>query len=331
MRITQTMWEDFVMDPVLAQSVIMGWRLDAFQEVRLRYYWWVPDVIDISGLMTGKTLVNWIYSNLRAVLIPDQVVGVFYPSHNTGQETFWTYYDKCPGKIFQAQKGKLDKGEEDDGSKTRRSGEKKSGGTWSARFRNGNMLYLPAADIQKDSANQASKDFNTLLVDEFAMIDERSEAIDKQLTGRARRASWNEHHPVWGNHRVLTAPAKTRLHPSFARVAAAEKEVAKGNPGWAVLNMSYKDYSDLPVSGPMVTAGRGGPVGPRVKTFREVYRNEGVIQGLKTRKPRAEFVGEALGLNMLAGTGWFNEALVAGAVQLGRVGGVRVELGRGKN
>ena len=39
LRITPTMWGDFLCDPVMAAEIIFGVRLDAFQALRLRYYW----------------------------------------------------------------------------------------------------------------------------------------------------------------------------------------------------------------------------------------------------------------------------------------------------
>ena len=322
LRITQTMWEDFLCDPVLAAWIIMGYRLDAFQSVRLRHFWWVQDVIDVSGLASGKTIVDWIFANLRAVLIPDQEIGVFYPTHSTGKETFWNYYDWCQGPIFRSQKGRMIQ-EDDDAPTRKRNSETKSGGTWKVEFLNGNRLYLPAPDIAKDSMGQASKGYNTLIIEEFTMIDERSDAIDKQLLGRARRQNWNGNHPIWGNHRLLTAPSKTRMHASDVRVQGAERLARSGDPGWAVLRFCYKDFSDEPVDGGKLEEG-----GRRGKTFKDKFRDDRMIASLRLTKQKAEFLGEALGVSAVSGSGWFTEQAMTAAVEAGEKRGVKVEMGR---
>src|SRR5690348_9302758 len=71
LTVTQTMMEDFLCDPVLAAKVILGLDLDAFQRCRLRYMWWIPELIDCSGFSSGKTIVDWAYIQLRCILIPE--------------------------------------------------------------------------------------------------------------------------------------------------------------------------------------------------------------------------------------------------------------------
>jgi hypothetical protein len=60
-EIEQKWMEQFFFDPVMAAYVLMGAKLDVFQQARLRFYWFCPEVIDSSGGGTGKTEVQFVY------------------------------------------------------------------------------------------------------------------------------------------------------------------------------------------------------------------------------------------------------------------------------
>src|SRR5438552_2958561 len=108
LRITQTMVEDFLIDPVLGAKVIMGIDLDWFQAARLRTYWWVPNVIDHSGVSTGKSFAGvWLAMNLRAALMEGQTLGAYYQTFQAGKEIFWQNYTKIRHPIFMAQLGRI--------------------------------------------------------------------------------------------------------------------------------------------------------------------------------------------------------------------------------
>src|ERR1039457_1078370 len=89
LRVTHDMWVSMLCDPVMAAFVIFGVRLDGFQAARLRYYWWVQNVIDSSGITSGKTIVDFLFLSLRCILIPNQEVAIYYPSFETGKTSFW--------------------------------------------------------------------------------------------------------------------------------------------------------------------------------------------------------------------------------------------------
>lgn len=94
LKVTAGMVEDLVWDPVLSAKVIMGLDHDAFQENRLRQYWIHPYVYDSSGKGSGKTWEAWIHDQLRAILLTDQWVGVYFPTFQQGKDTYWMYYDR---------------------------------------------------------------------------------------------------------------------------------------------------------------------------------------------------------------------------------------------
>ena len=194
------MWEEFLCDPVLAAWVIFRIKLDAFQACRLRYLWWTQSVMDSSGVSSGKTIVEWMFVNLRAILIPDQESAVYYPVFETLKNSFWEYYAKVRAPIFRAQLGKpqLEDGEEEGGD-----GTVHGAACYKAYFRNGNKVLGPAPSFMKDAVTQASLRVNTLVIEEWTHIDAASDGIDKQLIDRTTRPSWNQYHPIWGNHIVF--------------------------------------------------------------------------------------------------------------------------------
>ena len=306
LSITEVEWEQLLFDPVLAASVLFGIELDAFQANRLQYFWWVQNVIDSSGFSSGKTIVDWVFANLRCLLLPDQDVGVYYPVFETGKNTFWGYYRKflASSPIFRAQMGQTDELGEDDGS-----GQLEGAACYKAFYRNGNRLFMPAPSFMKAAATQASMRFNTLLVEEWTHIDASSTGIDDQLVGRVTKPCWNQHHPIWGNHILLTAPAKTRMHPGYRRFRALSRRAANGDPTCATLHYSYKDYSDLIC--------RTG------KTFAEEYRIQTTIDAKRRTTGAADWLGEGLGVWSANGLGWFTEeallACVASGVRRGIV------------
>ncbi len=300
LTITQGMWEDFLWDPVLAAWVILGFRFDAFQNCRLRYYWFVQHVEDHSGFSSGKTIVDWAFLQLRMILIPNQEAGVYYPVFETGKNTFWRYYTTCKSRLFHAQIGRTDEQGYDAGS-----GKIEGAGSFKAYYRNGNLLTMPAPSFMKKASTQASMRFNVELIEEWTHIDAGSTGIDDQLIGRVTRECWNQHHPVWGNHIILSAPAKTRMHPGFTRHHAIESAwLTEGDPKSHTMGYSYKDYSDLAA----VTG----------KTFREQYRIQSTIDAMKKKHDKSSWLGEGLGVWATSGKGWFTEESLLQCVDLGR-------------
>jgi hypothetical protein len=309
------MWGDFLCDPVLAAFVIFGVKLDAFQAARLRYYWWAQNVIDSSGVSSGKTIVIWLFVNLRCILIPDHEAAVYYPVFETGKMSFWDYYTKftaAKAPIFRAQLGQpmnLEPGEEKGGDGTLHGA-----ACYKAFFRNGSKAMMPAPSFMKDAVTQASLRVNTMVVEEWTHVDASSDGINKQLIDRTTRPCWNQHHPIWGNHILYSAHAQTRMHPAFKRYNDHQRRVNRGDPTYANIAYSYKDYSGL-------TSHTG-------KSFREEHRIEGTINNKRNTCSKVEWNGQGFGIWGANGTGWFTEAAILQCVDNGRRRGVTPVLSR---
>ena len=299
----EDLWRTLLCDPVLAARLVLGLHLDTFQCARLRYYWWVPNCMDESGFSSGKTIVDWAFVCLRAILLPDQVIGIYYPTGDQGRQVIWPRFTDCRAELYRQQVGKLD--EEGDITEKKRS---QASSCYTAWFRSGSKVMLPTPNFVKNSFSNAGFRFNTLLCEEWTHADAMSDGINEQLVGRNSRESLNQDHPLWMNHYLFTATAKPRSHPSYARYREYEREVQSGNPHYAILRYSYKDYSNLP--------------SPSGKTFAEEYRNEVAVEQVRKGKDPAYILGELFGVRAATGRGWFGEEDIAGCIARGTAAGL---------
>ena len=227
---------ELLTDPVMAAYVLMGWELDTFQQARLRMFWFVPNVIDSSGVSTAKTLVGFVYVNLRCLLLSEHRAGVYFPNWGTMQTEFWPYFQATIEKsaIYREQLT----------MKNRVVGEHKLPGVWSMRYRNGNTLIAPAPSFMKDAETQGSRRFNTLLVDEWLRAEDMGEGISKQLVDRVTRPNFNDHHPIWTNHIKFFGHADRPSHKGYTRVKAYRTAIRDGSTRHALVSFCFRDYSE---------------------------------------------------------------------------------------
>lgn len=306
--LTRGMIEDFVWDPVLASSIIFpDLRLDVFQRVRLKMFWYVPELMDSSAVGTGKTVVDWLYINLRALLLTNlgapHTAGVFYPAFGTGKKSFWTYYRKreCRSPMFNAQCGKCDAADTDETDASSSQPD-----CWYWRFRYGGEVQMPAPSVQREMATLKSARYDTVLVEEYVDYDKQGQAIDLELAQRAIKASYASAHPIWANHIKYTAHAETSLHPSHQRYRGLVRAVERGEVDQGHITFSFKDWSAR-------RCGTG-------KTFSEEYRpqQERNLARRRHRLNEAQMLGTYFGLWTASADGWYTEDLLKQAVEIGR-------------
>jgi hypothetical protein len=312
-KITQTMIEDFLIDPVMGIKVIMGRTLDAFQANRVRTCWWTPNVIDSSGVGTGKTDNFFCLTQLRALLIGDQHGLVLYQDFDATKRFYWEKYRSIRSPIFQAQLGKVD----DEGNKEGKS-RKEGPSSLTAWFKNESMIVAPAPQWLQGAEGEAGGDMNWVLLDEWTKSarigKDGNDGINKQILSRVRRQCFNQHHPLWANHVWFSASAESPSHPAYARYRSFEEEIARGNPNYALISYSYKDYSDLPTD--------------NGKPFRERYRDEGAYERLRVQVTKTEFKRQALGLWAKETKGFYSEAALRKCVELGIAMGLEPQIAR---
>jgi len=243
------MVEDFIFNPVLACRIIWpDWEFDVFQTAAMKIDWLVPNVMDSSGVNSGKTARRFFYMNLRAMLIPNlnsgHVAAVYFPKFGTGRDTFWKYYDhpSVMSPIFRAQIGRVDS----DGEKKGKAVSQQPDCLF-CYFRQGSEVRLPAPNFAQNTPGQKSMRFNTQLHEEWGVADSMGTAIDDELIERNTRENWNgEHgeHPIWMNHIKFSAHAETSMHPAAKRYRGFVARVRKGDPNYAHISFSYKDFSN---------------------------------------------------------------------------------------
>lgn len=277
MQIKQSELEAFLIDPVMAAYVIMNIELDVFQASRLRTFWWVPEVVDSSGISTGKSIVQFIYVNLRCILLTDHVAGIYFPNWQTMKDEWWPYFqrtmDEAP--IFREQfvfhHGKL--------------GEHRYPGAYVMDYKNKSRCVAPAPSFMTDSNTQASRRFNTLVVDEWLEAENMGEAISKILVDRVSRSCFNKKHPVWCNHLKFLGHAESPSHKGYNRVRNYRRAIVDGSQRYALISFNYRDWT------------------PK---FAKKYREDEIIKSQKVNLTSDQFERNYLGIWSRNGSAYYS-------------------------
>lgn len=274
--------EKLFRDPVMAAWCLFGAKLDTFQQARLRYYWFVPEKIDSSGWGTGKTIVDFLYLNLRCILIPNHEAGIYFPVFQTGKDEFWKYFNIFNTPLFQSQFRRHHNG----------PGEWKDPGCWRREFKNGSRILMPAPGFLGDANNQAGRSFNTLIIDEYTQAAVKGDGID-ELIGRVRSPSYNKNHPIWANHILLSAHAEGPEHPAYRYVKAAKDAIAgklsaREAQRNAMVSFCFLDWSPA---------------------MAKKYRHDDTINKGRRTLSRDEFRRKHGGIWTRSGRGWYSAIL----------------------
>ncbi len=283
LSITQAEIEESLRDPVMAAWLIFGIELDPFQACRLRYMWFTRQMIDSSGVSTGKTELMFILSNLRAILLPNprdlppRISCIYYLSLGTAKEVYWPkfekYIDQSP--LFREQFIVHRK----------KWGDVSTEGVLKRRYKNGSLIELPAADFMRDSKNQASRRFNDLQIDEICEIDLTSQGVNKQLMSRATAPCFNKNHPLHGNKVLLFGHAEDPMtHPTYQRVKKFKQSIRDGSQKHVLFTSSFRDYSEK---------------------FKK-YREDDVIRTEKGNLTDDEFIQKWEGIWKMGGQKWYD-------------------------
>ena len=334
---------DFIIDPVMFVHVMFndvpntsptsrgGKRLvlDAFQKARFRIKCFIPDVIDSSGFGTGKSLEDWLVAQWECCVLGDRWIWVYYQTFETGKAIFWPYYrqfNERSAPLYAAQLGKLDASGDFDGKDNT-----KGPACYVQHYQEGGQVALPAPGWFQSAKSQAGLTFNRSIVDEWTKVEmmtptkdrvrtdsgEPVSGIDQQIVGRVRRQTFNQFHPIWGNHRLYSATAESPNHPSFKRVKVFLKQIALGNPNYALTSYNFKHFSNLP-------SHTGKP-------FKEQVPNWQTIKTMKEQLSRSHYLREVLGIWQRETTGFYSEDSLNACVQAGIAANTQPEIGRDGN
>lgn len=279
--------EAYIADPVLAAWAFFGAELDVFQSVRLRSMWWVPEVIDDSGISTGKTEILWIWAQLRAILLPQpvpyphRIIGIYYPTLESAKSNFMPKYQKYieTSPVFRNELRPMHGG---------KLGYQSLNGAIQWVYRNGSIVQCPAANYAQDAKNQASKRFHDVGVDEAKEADGASQGLDAQILGRVTAPGWNNRHPVHANHVVLMGHAEDPdTHPFYRRVKAYRALIRDGSQNHAIITSSYRDWT---------------------RKFQKDFRPDGMIRTAKLTMTKARFRQQWEGLWEHGSEDWYDAA-----------------------
>ena len=338
LKITDTMVQDFLCDPVMGIYILFGVKLDVFQAVATRTTWWVPNVIDSSGFGTGKSFRIFLVANLRALLIPGQQICAYYQTFQAMKDIFWANYPKFGGArapLFAAQLGRLDADGDADGKDNNRGP-----ACYKQYFKNDSCVFGPAPNWLQGAKGEAGRTFHVAIIDEWTKVETMTPkgtkltgeggnlmgGIDQQIIGRVRAPSWNQHHMLWGNHIIFTATAESTQHPAYQRVRQFQKEIDAGNPNYALITSCFKDFSNVRTETDIRV--EDGKLQSRIgKPFKEVVPNWNAIKMLKGRS-RAHFLREGLGLWARDTKGFYSEDALQRCVTAGIAAGTEVECTR---
>jgi len=281
LQVSEKVLRELICDPVLACEVILGWELDTYQKAALRFDWWFPETIDSSGVSTGKTLRVFVFANLRCILLPQNVCGVYFPNFQTGKDEFWPYFERTmeQSPIFADQLV----------MHRRKLGESKAPGAWSMNYVSGSRLIMPAPSFLTDSQTQATRRFNTLVVDDWLVAETMGEGIGKQLVSRVTRPCFNQEHPIWCNHIHFKGHAQSPTHKGYQRVRAYKRLIRDGSTRHALYSFCFKDIS------------------PK---FQPLLLNKHTIQSERSTKTRDEFMRMWLGLWTRDGATYYPETVL---------------------
>jgi hypothetical protein len=281
MQLKQSTIEKLLLDPVLAAWAIMGIELDIFQQARLRFYWWTPVTVDSSGVSTAKTLEHFIYVNLRCILISDHVSGSYFPNFQTAKDEFWPYYGRFieTAPVFRDQ-FKMDHN---------KLGEHKYPGAWVMDYKNKSRHIMPAPSFMTDAQTQASRRFNTLVVDDWLRAEDMGEGISKQLVDRVTRACFNKNHPIWCNHQKFLGHAETPQHKGYMRYRGYRRAILDGSQRHSTITFSFRDWT------------------PR---FAAKYREDNVIADARRTLTTSQFERQYDGVWSRDGANYYPEAVL---------------------
>ena len=237
-------WLELVRDPVMAAEIILGAEFDTAASVALRMYWFVPNVMDNSGVSTGKTEVTWTWACLRQILLPhpagweSQKIALYYPTKSQAKEAIGDRFDKTIERshIFRRE------------IEPARGGKyvmREIEGTLEISLRNGGKIRLPATDMKGDAKNQASRRYHHGAIDEFPEIDLASDALDKQLLQRINAPCPQPDHPLFTNHIKLAGHAEGRNHPAYQRFKVWKAIIRDGSQLHALHTRCFRDWSPV--------------------------------------------------------------------------------------
>lgn len=233
-KLTATMVEDMIFDPILGAKVLLGIKVPPHEELRILWMWSTYYTIDDSGFSTGKSFTFAIVAALRSILFSQRVSGIISKTFSQGKLIFQNldrWYNTS--KIFRScvkhagGKSRLVHGND----------------AWSAHFTNESEIRTLPPDFVKDAERVRSERWNDGYFDEWTVYGNMA-ALNKTLTGRVSRVNDFGDCPVRMNHIHLGSTPTFTYHPSFQVVKRVAHQISQGNKNYGRYSCNYRHVPD---------------------------------------------------------------------------------------
>lgn len=235
-KVTATMVEDMLFDPILAAKVLLDIQIPPHQELRLLHQWCTFLTIDDSGFSTGKTFTNAILMALRSVLIPNHISGVLAGTFRQGRLMFqyierWSHTSKIFRSCLRQHRGGPHLVHQND--------------IWQAFYRGGSENRVLPPNFAQDSERLRSERWHCGYFDEWTKFGSLS-AITKTLFGRVTALNTYGDCPVRGNHIHLSSTPGFMHEPCYSLIDDIDKRIERGNPDYARFTCNYRHVPKTP-------------------------------------------------------------------------------------
>ena len=229
-KLTATMVEDFICDPILAAKVLLNLQVPPHEELRILWMWTHYYTNDDSGFSTGKSFTHAVVSALRSILFPGRTSGVLSKTYAQGKLIFANFdkwYDTCP--IFRwCVRHKGGKPQLIHGSDAH-----------IATFRGGSTIRVLPPNFMQDAERLRSERWNDGYFDEWTTFG-NYEAFNKTIIGRVTKENYFPDCPVRQNHIHLSSTPNFTHHPSYAMVRRIQRLISSGNLDHGRFTCNYR-------------------------------------------------------------------------------------------
>lgn len=233
-KLTATMIEDFIYNPILAAKVILNIKVPPHEELRLMWMWTHYYTSDDSGFSTGKTFTHSVISALRCILFPGRTVGILSKTYAQGKlifSNFDKWYDLNP--IFKwCVKHKGGKAQLIHGSDAHR-----------AIFNGGSEARVLPPNFMQDAERIRSERWNDGHFDEWTTFHNFT-AFNKTIIGRVTKENQYPDCPVRQNHIHLSSTPNFIHHPSYKQVARIQRLIDAGDRDHSRFSCNYRHIPD---------------------------------------------------------------------------------------
>jgi hypothetical protein len=233
-KVTATMVEDMLFDPILAAKVILKVRLPPHEELRLLWMWTTPYSNDDSGFSTGKSWTFALVAALRSILIPERVSGVLSKTFAQGKLIFANFdrwYNTSP--IFRGcikhygNKPRLVHGQD----------------AWVAYFRGGSTVRVLPPNFMQDAERLRSERWHDGYFDEWTTYG-NFKAFNTTIIGRVVNVNKYKDCPVRMNHVHMASTPASEDHPAYGMVRRVDYQCAIGNKDYGRFTVNYRHVPD---------------------------------------------------------------------------------------